>query len=74
MDGRRRETTQALRIYGLVNLASAQLGPGPSTSIALHHVVEVSQISLTEYHSRLSNTELQVEPRSHRSQKHGCLL
>ena len=68
MDGRRRETTQALRIYGLVNLASAQLGPGPSTSIALHHVVEVSQISLTEYHSRLSNTELQVEPHSHRSQ------
>ena len=34
----------------------------------LHQVVEVSQISLTEYHSRLSDTESQVEPRNHRLQ------
>ena len=37
-------------------------------AIALHHVAKVSRISLTEYHSRLSDTELQVEPRSHHSQ------
>ena len=34
----------------------------------LHHVAEVSRSSLTEYHSRLLNTELQVEPRSSRSE------
>ena len=34
----------------------------------LHHVAEESRTSLTEYHSRLSNTKLQVEPHSHHSQ------
>ena len=34
----------------------------------LHQIVEVSRISLTEYHSRLSDTESQVEPRGHHLQ------
>ena len=34
----------------------------------LHQIVEVSRISLTEYHSRLSDTESQVEPCGHHLQ------
>ena len=34
----------------------------------LHQVAEVSWISLTEYHSKLLDTESQVEPRNHRLQ------